>query len=129
MTNSGCFKVLPSAILHLPFSICHPSSAMIPAGYHPGRAAAIAGWAMSALRGIPEGGTDDVPGPIDQGGGDRPGLRGAQPGLRAIRRPAAEPDPAPRARGVGEAPELRPADHGAGVDVDDVEQRPGHARL
>ena len=35
-----------------------------------------------------------------------------------------------RSRGrLGQAPELRPADHGAGLDVDDVEQGPGHARL
>ena len=35
-----------------------------------------------------------------------------------------------RRRGaLGQAAELRPADHGAGLDVDDVEQGPGHARL
>ena len=32
-------------------------------------------------------------------------------------------------RGLGQAAELRPADHGAGLDVDDVEQGPRHARL
>ena len=32
---------------------------------------------------------------------------------------------APRPGGLGQAPELRPADHRAGLDVDDVQQGPG----
>ena len=67
--------------------------------------------------------------PAAEGRRHRPRLRRAEPGLRPVRRPAAEPHPAPRARGLGQAAELRPADHRAGLDVDDVQQGPRHARL
>ena len=59
------------------------------------------------------------------------GLDCAEPSLvfDKYRRSAAQPhSPAP-ARNVGPVAQLRTADHRAGLDVDDVEQRPRHARI
>ena len=62
----------------------------------------------------------------DQSCGHRTRLRRAEPAVRPVRRPASQSFQAPRPRGLGEAEELRSADHGAGLDVDDVEQGSGH---
>src|SRR5207244_9774257 len=59
----------------------------------------------------------------------RPRLRRPGPGLRSLARRAPEPLGADRPRRARPDAEHAPADHGAGVDGDDVEPRPRRARL